>query len=492
MAARARRRSPRTAAGRLRRRLRVLPPVDRAVAGADGAARRLCAVAGGRAALSRDPARGVCARVPARAARRPRARGRGGRPGDAGSGAGRRRAVRARAGPGPRRRCSSWRTGWSRAIGAAASCSDAPALGALGREAHVFRRERALSPRARSLLPRGVRVALGPGGRAHRRARHPAGRPVSRLGARTDGRGAVLAAADALLALVERRVPAPALRGRRPRRAPARPGARAGDGAALCWALYLSLAIAGQVFLEFQWDYLLLEVGLLAIFLAPPRRWRFGRGLRGVAGRPLAPALAALPADVLVGLGQARERRPDLARPHRPALPLRDAAAAALDRAGTSTSSAVVPDVLGARALRRRARRAVSLSSLRGGCGSSRSARLVLLQVLIAATGNYGFFNLLALALAAPARRRPVAAGRAGGARPRPPPALRAHGRRPSSFRSRASCSSRRRSSSPERSTAPSRCRARWPRPRGAWRAAPQLQQVRPLHGDDDRRGPRS
>lgn len=44
------------------------------------------------------------------------------------------------------------------------------------------------------------------------------------------------------------------------------------------WALYLSLAVAGQSFLNFQWDALLLEVGLLAVFLAPFRflpRWRY-------------------------------------------------------------------------------------------------------------------------------------------------------------------------------------------------------------------------
>jgi len=39
----------------------------------------------------------------------------------------------------------------------------------------------------------------------------------------------------------------------------------------LLWALYLSLSIAGQVFLNFQWDYLLLEVGFFSIFLAPLR-----------------------------------------------------------------------------------------------------------------------------------------------------------------------------------------------------------------------------
>ncbi|MBV9105936.1 MAG: lipase maturation factor family protein [Verrucomicrobia bacterium] len=37
------------------------------------------------------------------------------------------------------------------------------------------------------------------------------------------------------------------------------------------WALYLSLSVAGQVFMNFQWDYLLLEAGFFSIFLAPFR-----------------------------------------------------------------------------------------------------------------------------------------------------------------------------------------------------------------------------
>ena len=39
----------------------------------------------------------------------------------------------------------------------------------------------------------------------------------------------------------------------------------------LLWVLYLSLVTAGQDFMEFQWDNLLLETGFLAIFLAPLR-----------------------------------------------------------------------------------------------------------------------------------------------------------------------------------------------------------------------------
>ena len=39
----------------------------------------------------------------------------------------------------------------------------------------------------------------------------------------------------------------------------------------LLWGLYLSLSVAGQLFMNFQWDYLILEVGFLSIFLAPFR-----------------------------------------------------------------------------------------------------------------------------------------------------------------------------------------------------------------------------
>ena len=39
------------------------------------------------------------------------------------------------------------------------------------------------------------------------------------------------------------------------------------------FVFYLSLTIAGQTFLSFQWDILLLEIGFLAIFLAPWQSW---------------------------------------------------------------------------------------------------------------------------------------------------------------------------------------------------------------------------
>ncbi|MCA9774052.1 MAG: lipase maturation factor family protein [Myxococcales bacterium] len=44
-----------------------------------------------------------------------------------------------------------------------------------------------------------------------------------------------------------------------------------------CWGLYLTVFGLGQRFLSFQWDILLLEVGFLAMFLAPPFALRLGK-----------------------------------------------------------------------------------------------------------------------------------------------------------------------------------------------------------------------
>ena len=47
--------------------------------------------------------------------------------------------------------------------------------------------------------------------------------------------------------------------------------------ALVCWSFYLSLYAAGQQFLSFQWDILLLEAGFPALFLAPPFTVRLTR-----------------------------------------------------------------------------------------------------------------------------------------------------------------------------------------------------------------------
>lgn len=51
-------------------------------------------------------------------------------------------------------------------------------------------------------------------------------------------------------------------------------GVAAGPCALLCWALYLSLCAIGSDFTNFQWDALLLEAGLIACLLAPWSRRR--------------------------------------------------------------------------------------------------------------------------------------------------------------------------------------------------------------------------
>jgi predicted DCC family thiol-disulfide oxidoreductase YuxK len=62
-----------------------------------------------------------------------------------------------------------------------------------------------------------------------------------------------------------------------------------GIAPAICLAalfvFYLSLTIAGQTFLSFQWDILLLETGFLSIFLAPWRLWP-RRGMETPVSRP--------------------------------------------------------------------------------------------------------------------------------------------------------------------------------------------------------------
>ena len=194
-------------------------------------------------------------------------------------------------------------------------------------------------------------------------------------------------------------------------------------GAALAWLLYLSLAIAGQVFLQFQWDYLLLETGLLAIFVAAPWRWRVRSGL---AARPsvlfllrwLLFRLMFSSGWVKLASGDPTWRNLTALRYHYATQPLPPWTAWFLHQCPPwfQTVSAlfllfvelIVPFLYFApRRLRLFAFRAT-----------------VLLQLLIAASGNYGFFNLLALALALRARRRPVLAAalaRAADAGVRPP-----------------------------------------------------------------------
>jgi lipase maturation factor 1 len=82
--------------------------------------------------------------------------------------------------------------------------------------------------------------------------------------------------------------------------------------AALLFVFYLSLTVAGQNFLSFQWDILLLETGFLAIFFAPWQLWP----------RRIAVAAAVSAAQNSSGAGgtPATTERPWRNRIHKPAV----------------------------------------------------------------------------------------------------------------------------------------------------------------------------
>jgi hypothetical protein len=173
-------------------------------------------------------------------------------------------------------------------------------------------------------------------------------------------------------------------------------------GAVVLWLLYLSLVSVGQPFLSFQWDSLLLETGFLAIFFAPTT-WR------------LASARAAPPSMVVLWLlrllllrlmffsgwvklasGDPAWWSLDALQYHYWSQPLPTWTswyANLLPAWAQKVSCAVMFAIelglplfiLGPRRLRLLA-----------------AAGFLLLQTGIAATGNYGFFNLLSAVLCVP------------------------------------------------------------------------------------------
>jgi predicted DCC family thiol-disulfide oxidoreductase YuxK len=165
------------------------------------------------------------------------------------------------------------------------------------------------------------------------------------------------------------------------------------------WALYLSITVIGQDFLSFQWDSLLLETGFLAIFLAP-------RGLRPGLGPAAPPAAAALFLlrwtlfRLMFMAGAVKLLSGDLLWRHLTALtvhyetqPLPHALSwyahqlpAGIHRVACLATLAVelfLPFLIW---MPRRLKQTAC-------------AVLILLQILILFTGNYGFFNLLTILL---------------------------------------------------------------------------------------------
>jgi len=167
---------------------------------------------------------------------------------------------------------------------------------------------------------------------------------------------------------------------------------------ALLWLDYLSLACAGQIFFDFQWDALLLETTLLAIFLAP---WSLRPGWRrtepAALGRGLLVwllfRLMLLSGLVKLTSGDPQWRHFTALAFHYQTQPLPTALAWYAQQLPLRVQwlccaimfaiELLVPWGLPAT---KRWRRAAALV-------------LIGFQILIAATGNYTFFNLLTAAL---------------------------------------------------------------------------------------------
>ncbi|MBL9214054.1 MAG: lipase maturation factor family protein [Opitutaceae bacterium] len=168
----------------------------------------------------------------------------------------------------------------------------------------------------------------------------------------------------------------------------------------LLWAAYLSLVVAGQEFLGFQWDLLLLETGLLTVLLVPwrwraPARFEPPRIARWLLGWLLF-RLMFMSAYVKLASGDPTWRDLTALTHHYQTQPLptwlgwwMHQLPAGVQRASCAAMFLVeftAPFLLfGPRRLRRLG--ALALAGL---------------QLVIAATGNYTFFNLLTIALCLP------------------------------------------------------------------------------------------
>jgi hypothetical protein len=171
----------------------------------------------------------------------------------------------------------------------------------------------------------------------------------------------------------------------------------AGPAALAAWGCYLSLFAAGRLFLGFQWDLLLLETGVIALLWAP---WKLRAGACEPSSRVplwlsrwLVFRLMLLSAFVKLASGDPSWRDLTAMSYHYETQPLPSWTSwyahhlpLSVHRAETAAMfviELVLPFLILAP---RRARFAAF-----GG--------FVALQALIAATGNYGFFNLLTTVL---------------------------------------------------------------------------------------------
>lgn len=176
-----------------------------------------------------------------------------------------------------------------------------------------------------------------------------------------------------------------------------------GGGIALLgmWALYASYVAIGDVFFSYQWDALLLEVSLVALFWVPwwpwPRAWRRAPNVWGAwLLRLVLFKLIWLSGVVKLASGDPSWANGTALQFHYWTQPL---------PAWTSYYAQILPDAV------HRVAWAVMFCIELGFpwliLGTRKMQYLAaggfaLLQVLIGLTGNYGFFNLLALALCIP------------------------------------------------------------------------------------------
>jgi len=160
------------------------------------------------------------------------------------------------------------------------------------------------------------------------------------------------------------------------------------------WAFYLSLTTAGQIFMGYQWDALLLEAGFLAIFLAPPglRRSPSPREVLFLL-RWLLFRLMLSSGIVKLASGDPAWRSLEALRYHYETQPLPTWIGYYAHQLPswfqTLSAAALFGVELGTPWLMFGPRRLRLVAA----------AANIALQTLIALTGNYGFFNFLSIAL---------------------------------------------------------------------------------------------
>ena len=171
---------------------------------------------------------------------------------------------------------------------------------------------------------------------------------------------------------------------------------------AALWALHLSLTVAGQDFLFFQWDLLLLETGVLGVVYAPRGWWPplETRGTPSAAARWLVWSLA-FKLTFLSGVtkllsGDQTWWGLTALRHHYETQPI---------PTSLSWYAHNAPDWFGALSvglmfvIELAVPFVIFVPPRFRGLRTAGCALLCLLQVLIAVTGNYGFFNLLTVVL---------------------------------------------------------------------------------------------